>query len=124
MIHGIGTDIVHIPRILRILHKYGKKFVNRVYTEKEIEIGSQYNSQIVQARYFAKRFAAKEAFVKALGTGFNKNIKMRDIETCNDVKGRPYIITSRDFISQKSTTYLSISDDADYATAFIVIQIL
>lgn len=124
MIHGIGTDIVHIPRILRILQKYGKKFLNRVYTEKEIEIGSQYNSQIVQARYFAKRFAAKEAFVKALGTGFNKNIKMRDIETCNDVKGKPYIITSRDFISKKSTTYLSISDDADCATAFIVIQIL
>lgn len=124
MIHGIGTDIVHIPRILRILQKYRKKFLNRVYTEKEIEIGSQYNSQIVQARYFAKRFAAKEAFVKALGTGFNKNIKMRDIEVCNDAKGKPHIITSKDFISQKSTTYLSISDDADYATAFIVIQTL
>lgn len=124
MIHGIGTDIVYIPRILRILQKYGEKFLNRVYTEKEIGIGSQYNSHEIQARYFAKRFAAKEAFVKALGTGFSKGIRMKDIEIFNDVTGKPHIITSKNFISQNNSIHLSISDDTDYATAFVVIQIL
>ena len=117
MIHGIGTDIVYIPRISRILRKYGEKFLNRIYTEKEIEIGSRFSSQEVQARYFAKRFAAKEAYVKALGTGFSESIKMKNIEILNDVRGKPYITTSN------LQTYLSISDDTDYATAFVVIQI-
>ncbi|MDN5247606.1 MAG: holo-[acyl-carrier-protein] synthase [Wolbachia endosymbiont of Tyrophagus putrescentiae] len=123
MIHGIGTDIVYIPRVLRILHKYGEKFLNRVYTKREIEAGSKCNSPEVRARHFAKRFAAKEAFVKALGVGFNQNIRMKDIEVCNDIKGKPYIITSKNFIYQNNTTHLSISDDKDYATAFVVIQL-
>lgn len=124
MIHGVGTDIVYIPRILRILQKHKEKFLNRVYTEKEIELGSKYNDQEIQSRYFAKRFAAKEAFVKALGTGFSNGIRMKDIEICNDIRGKPYINTSKDFICKNNTILLSISDDTDYATAFVIIQIV
>ncbi|MDX5496547.1 MULTISPECIES: holo-[acyl-carrier-protein] synthase [unclassified Wolbachia] len=116
MIHGIGTDIVYIPRILRILQKYGEKFLNRIYTEKEIELSRKYNSQEMRARYFAKRFAAKEAFVKARGSG--QGITMKDIEIYNDVRGKPYLTVSKDFISK---IHLSLSDDGDYATAFVVI---
>lgn len=116
MIHGIGTDIVYIPRILRILQKYGEKFLNRIYTEKEIELSRKYNSQEMQARYFAKRFAAKEAFVKARGSG--QGITMKDIEIYNDVRGKPYLTVSKDFISK---IHLSLSDDGDYATAFVII---
>ncbi|WP_353284813.1 holo-[acyl-carrier-protein] synthase [Wolbachia endosymbiont (group A) of Lasioglossum fulvicorne] len=116
MIHGIGTDIVYIPRVLRILQKYGEKFLNRIYTEKEIELSRKYNSQEMRARYFAKRFAAKEAFVKARGSG--QGIIMKDIEIYNDVRGKPYLTVSKDFISK---IHLSLSDDGDYATAFVVI---
>lgn len=116
MIHGIGTDIVYIPRVLRILQKYGEKFLNRIYTEKEIELSRKYNSQEMRARYFAKRFAAKEAFVKARGSG--QGITMKDIEIYNDVRGKPYLTVSKDFISK---IHLSLSDDGDYATAFVII---
>ncbi|WP_341813688.1 holo-[acyl-carrier-protein] synthase [Wolbachia endosymbiont (group B) of Germaria angustata] len=121
MIYGIGTDIVYIPRILRISQKYGEKFLNKVYTKKEIEISKKYNSQEVRAKYFAKRFAAKEAFVKALGTGFSQGIIMKDIEIYSDVKGKPCLAVRKDFISKDYKIHLSLSDDQDYATAFVVI---
>lgn len=121
MIYGIGTDIVHIPRILRILQKYGEKFLNKVYTKQEIEISKKYNSQEVRAKYFAKRFAAKEAFVKALGTGFSQGIIMKDIEIYSDAKGKPHLAVRKDFISKDYKVHLSLSDDGDYAIAFVVI---
>lgn len=121
MIYGIGTDIVYIPRILRISQKYGEKFLNKVYTKKEIEISKKYNSQEVRAKYFAKRFAAKEAFVKALGTGFSQEIIMKDIEIYSNIRGKPHLAITKDFISKDYKIHLSLSDDQDYATAFVVI---
>lgn len=121
MIHGIGTDIVYIPRILRVLQKYGEKFLGRIYTKQEIERSEKYNSQEMRAKYFAKRFAAKEAFVKALGTGLSNGIIMKDIEIHSDIRGKPYITISKDFIYKNSTIHLSLSDDKDYATAFVII---
>ncbi|MFP3022991.1 MAG: holo-[acyl-carrier-protein] synthase [Wolbachia sp.] len=121
MIYGIGTDIVYIPRILRISQKYGEKFLNRIYTEKEIELSRKYNSHEMQAKYFAKRFAAKEAFVKALGTGFSQRIIMKDIEIYSNIRGKPHLAITKDFISKDYKIHLSLSDDQDYATAFVVI---
>ncbi|MFP3030260.1 MAG: holo-[acyl-carrier-protein] synthase [Wolbachia sp.] len=121
MIYGIGTDIVYIPRILRISQKYGEKFLNKVYTKKEIEISKKYNSQEVRAKYFAKRFATKEAFVKALGTGFSQGIIMKDIEIYSNIRGKPHLAITKDFISKDYKIHLSLSDDQDYATAFVVI---
>ncbi|MGL9757598.1 MAG: holo-[acyl-carrier-protein] synthase [Wolbachia sp.] len=121
MIYGIGTDIVYIPRILRILQKYGGKFLNKVYTKKEIELSRKYNSHEMQAKYFAKRFAAKEAFVKALGTGFSQGIIMKDIEIYSDIRKKPHLTITKDFISKDYKIHLSLSDDQDYATAFVVI---
>ncbi|MBV0899465.1 MAG: holo-[acyl-carrier-protein] synthase [Wolbachia endosymbiont of Fragariocoptes setiger] len=122
MIYGIGTDIIHIPRIFKILQKYRCRFLHRVYSEREIEMGRRYNSYEIQARYFAKRFAVKEAFVKALGTGFNGNIPIKSIEVCNDSKGRPYINEDKDFIPNNTTVHISISDEKEYAIAFVIIQ--
>lgn len=121
MIYGIGTDIVYIPRILRISQKYGEKFLNKVYTKKEIEISKKYNSQEVRAKYFAKRFAAKEAFVKALGTGFSQGIIMKDIEIYSNIREKPHLAITKDFISKDYKIHLSLSDDQNYATAFVVI---
>ncbi|GFQ65637.1 holo-[acyl-carrier-protein] synthase [Trichonephila clavata] len=75
----------------------------------------------MRARYFAKRFAAKEAFVKAQGTGFSQGIIMKDIEIYSDVRGKPYIAVRKDFISKDYKIHLSLSDDGDYATAFVII---
>ncbi|OEY86357.1 holo-[acyl-carrier-protein] synthase [Wolbachia pipientis] len=122
MIRGIGIDIVYIPRILKVMQKHGWRFLYRVYSQKEIDIGHRYDNSEIQAKYFSTRFAAKEAFVKALGTGFNNGIKMKDIEIHNDANGKPYILTSKDFICENNVTHLSISDDKEYATAFVVIE--
>ncbi|MGL9718922.1 MAG: holo-[acyl-carrier-protein] synthase [Wolbachia sp.] len=121
MIRGIGTDIVYIPRVLKILQRYGEKFLNKVYTEREIEISRKYNSQEIRAKYFAKRFAAKEAFVKALGSGFSLGITMKDIEIYSDIRGKPHLAICKDSISKDHIIHLSLSDDGDYATAFVVI---
>ncbi|MDR3131984.1 MAG: holo-[acyl-carrier-protein] synthase [Rickettsiales bacterium] len=121
MIRGIGTDIVYIPRVLKILQKYGEKFLNKVYTEQEIEISRKYNSQEMRVKYFAKRFAAKEAFVKALGSGFSQGITMKDIEIYNDIRGKPHLAIGKDSISKDNIIHLSLSDEGDYATAFVVI---
>ncbi|MGL9682027.1 MAG: holo-[acyl-carrier-protein] synthase [Wolbachia sp.] len=121
MIRGIGTDMVYIPRILKILQKYGEKFLNKVYTEQEIKISRKYNSQEIRKKYFAKRFAAKEAFVKALGSGFSQGITMKDIEIYNDIRGKPHLAISKDSIFKNHIIHLSLSDDGDYATAFVVI---
>ncbi|WP_168464482.1 holo-[acyl-carrier-protein] synthase [Wolbachia endosymbiont of Ctenocephalides felis wCfeT] len=123
MIYGIGTDIVYISRISKILQKYGEKFLKKIYTEQEIEISKKYSSQEMQARYFAKRFAAKEAFVKALGTGFSEGIVMKDIAIHSDAKGKPYITISKDLISKHYIIHLSLSDDEDYAIAFVIIYV-
>ncbi|MDG7056260.1 MAG: holo-[acyl-carrier-protein] synthase [Wolbachia endosymbiont of Meromenopon meropis] len=121
MISGIGIDIIYVPRILKLLHKYNKKFLNRVYTEREIEISRKYNNQEIRAKYFAKRFAAKEAFVKALGSGFSLNLKMKDIEIYSDTKGKPHLAINKNSIFKNHTIHLSLSDDGDYAIAFVVI---
>ncbi len=121
MIRGIGIDIVHISRILKILQKYEEKFLNKIYTKQEIEISRKYKSQKIRAKYFAKRFAAKEAFVKALGSGFSQGITMKDIEIYSDSRGKPYLTISKDFISKDCILHLSLSDDGDYATAFVII---
>ncbi|WP_025264347.1 holo-[acyl-carrier-protein] synthase [Wolbachia endosymbiont of Onchocerca volvulus] len=121
MIRGIGIDIVYISRILKILQKYEEKFLNKIYTKQEIEISRKYKSQKIRAKYFAKRFAAKEAFVKALGSGFSQGITMKDIEIYSDSRGKPYLTISKDFISKDCILHLSLSDDGDYAIAFVII---
>ncbi|CEI85397.1 Holo-[acyl-carrier-protein] synthase (Holo-ACP sy nthase) (4'-phosphopantetheinyl transferase Ac pS) [Ehrlichia minasensis] len=119
MILGIGTDIVYIPRISSLWKKFGTKFLTRVFNQKEIEDSNKYTNFDAQVRHFAKRFAAKEAYVKALGTGFGKSIKMSDIVISNNSHGKPQITVSNSNPIHKIE--LSISDEKDYAIAFIVI---
>ena len=86
-IFGIGSDLVNIKRIQGIL-KRNRNFKNRVFSKKEIVIGSKKNNQ---SNYFAKRFAAKEAFSKALGTGISNGINFNEIIILNKKSGKPYI---------------------------------
>ena len=122
---GNGVDIIKNSRINNSLKIKG--FLNRIFTEKEIEQGKKLKNKI---NFYAKRFAAKEAFVKAIGTGFRSNINFLDIEIKNYKNGKPYISLSKKlnnflqkkFKIQKYKVFLSLSDEKDYSIAFVVID--
>ena len=125
-IYGIGTDIVNVDRIKNSLKK--KDFIHRIFNEKEIIKCKKINNSI---NCFAKRFAAKEAFSKALGTGISNGINFNEIVILNKKSGKPYIniigqtkkILNRKFKRKKSKISLSLSDEKKYAVAFVTISI-
>ena len=122
---GIGVDIIENNRIKNSLKN--TKFKKRIYSDKELR---QYVLSKNKNNYFSKRFAAKEAFAKALGTGFRMNLNFKDIEIIKDKMGKPgYIktkkitkIVQKKFKVKNFNCFLSISDDKDYSTAFAIIQ--
>ena len=122
---GIGVDIIENKRIKNSLKNL--KFQKRIYSAKELAQSSLSKNKV---GFFSKRFAAKEAFAKALGTGFRDNLNFKDIEIMNDKKGKPYYLKSKkiskiihkNFNIKKYNCFLSISDEKDYSTAFTIIQ--
>jgi len=125
-IFGIGTDIVNIKRIEKNISKKGSKFKNKIFSKKEILYCETKRNPFP---FFAKRFAAKEAFAKALGTGICKEVTFKNIEVSNNKFGKPTItlkgVTSK-FINKKVRNkeyliYLSLSDDLPWAQATVVI---
>lgn len=118
MIDGVGCDIVSIPRIMKAIKRWGDKFLYRVFTDKEIAAAASKNN--IRYNYFAKRFAAKEAFAKALKTGIGEKCSFRDIEILNNSKGMPYCNILRKEINL--IPHLSLSDDGEYALAFVILE--
>jgi len=122
---GIGVDIIHNKRIKNSLKNI--KFKNRVFDTKELKQSKLLKNKV---NYFSKRFAAKEAFAKALGTGFRMNLNLKDIIIMNDKMGKPYYVKTtkitkiikKKFKVKKFNCFLSISDEKDYSTAFAIIQ--
>ena len=122
---GIGVDIIDNKRIKNSIKS--TLFKNRIYSSKELKNSNSIKDKI---NYFSKRFAAKEAFAKSLGTGFRKNLKFKDIEVINDKMGKPYFektkkiknIVRKNFKVKNFNCFLSISDEKDYSTAFVIIQ--
>ena len=126
-IFGIGTDIININRIKKSLRGKNTNFKNRIFSKKEILYCENKKNAF---KYFAKRFAAKEAFSKALGTGIRKGINFKDIEISNDNFGKPFIKLSgstknflkRKIKAKKYSIYLSLSDDVPWAQATVIIS--
>ena len=122
---GIGVDIIENKRIKNSLKNLN--FKKRIYSTKELAQSSLSKNKV---GFFSKRFAAKEAFAKALGTGFRGNLNFKDIEIVNDKKGKPYYLKSKkiskiihkNFNIKKYNCFLSISDEKDHSTAFTIIQ--
>ena len=122
---GIGTDIVKNARFKFLIKK--KNFINRTFGKKEIRLSQKLSNK---SNFFSKRFAAKEAFAKSLGTGFRNNLNLKDIEILNDKKGKPFYIKSKKidkiinkiFKTKQYDLFLSISDEKDYSIAFTIIQ--
>tara|TARA_B100000963_G_scaffold222738_1_gene194196 strand:- start:1108 stop:1491 length:384 start_codon:yes stop_codon:yes gene_type:complete len=123
---GIGTDIVSVDRIKNSIKN--KKFLQRVFNKNEIIKCKNVKTKI---NCFAKRFAAKEAFSKALGTGISKGINLNEIVVLNKKSGKPYInlmgktkkILSQKFKGKKSKISLSLSDEKRFAVAFVTISL-
>ncbi len=123
-IFGIGTDIISIDRIKNSLKN--KNFVHRIFNEKEILKCKNNNNS---THCYAKRFAAKEAFSKALGTGIANGINFNEIVVLNKKSGKPYInvigqskkILYKKFKGKKTKISLSLSDEKKYAVAFVTI---
>ena len=122
---GVGIDIVHNKRIRNLIKD--KSFINRTFGKVEIDFSKKLSTKV---NYFSKRFAAKEAFAKALGTGFRNNLNFKDIEIMNDKFGKPYYSKSKkitqlirkEFKVKNFKCFLSISDEKEYSTAFTIIQ--
>ena len=124
MIYGVGTDIVDIDRIAHILKKNRDGFIKRVLTEHEQAL---FSNKADSAAYCAKRFAAKEAFAKALGTGIGRVVGFQDLTVRNNDKGKPHFIPSeklRLYLVNNNIkqAHLSISDESKNAVAFVVLE--
>ncbi|MDC0205318.1 holo-ACP synthase [Pelagibacteraceae bacterium] len=126
-IFGIGTDIVNIKRINKTIKLNGSKFKKRIFSKKEIAYCEKRKNS---GAYFAKRFAAKEALSKALGTGIRKGIDFKDIEVSNNIHGKPSIslkgnvnkYLKKKLKNRKYYLYLSLSDDQPWAQATVIIS--
>lgn len=122
---GIGVDIVENNRFKRNI--YNKKFINKIYSETEINLSKKIKNK---TNFFAKRFAAKEAFVKSVGIGFRKGINFNDIYVKKNKQGKPTIsfnnnvkkILKEKFKSKKFSVYVSLSDEKNYSIAYVILN--
>jgi len=124
MIFGIGTDIVEVTRIEDSIQQFGDEFAKRILAESEL---ASYQTSQIKARFLAKRFAAKEAFSKALGTGLRAPATFQNIAVAHDDLGKPLLVLApalQDFLLTKHVInmHISISDEKNLAAAFVVLE--
>jgi len=125
MIFGIGTDVVEVARINDSIAEFGDMFAKKILAESEMP---SYQKSNIKPRFLAKRFAAKEAFSKALGTGLRAPATLQNIAVSHDELGKPILVLApvlKAFLASKniSKTHISISDEKNLAAAFVVLEI-
>ncbi|MGH6854241.1 MAG: holo-ACP synthase [Aestuariivirga sp.] len=130
MIIGLGNDVIDIRRIEKTLNTYGRRFIDRIFTEAEIRKSER---RAGRAASYAKRFAAKEACSKALGTGFRRGVFWKDMGVVNELSGRPTMVLTGGAAEQLvritplghvARVHLTITDDFPYAQAIVMIEAL
>jgi holo-[acyl-carrier protein] synthase len=124
MIYGIGIDVVRVGRIERVIERWSERFLKRVYTSREIDFCRR---RVHPVSCLAMRFAAKEAFSKALGTGMRQGIYWRQIEIFHDERGKPELKLNGHALklmlqSNISRPHVSLTDEGDYAAAVVVLE--
>lgn len=124
MIFGIGTDIVYVGRIRDDLSRFGDRFAERILTANEL---LEFHQNVNKANFLARRFAAKEAAVKAMGTGFSNGVQLHDIEVTHDEQGKPMLAfhgRAREFMQERSVAvaHISLADEQDHAVAFVTLE--
>lgn len=130
MILGVGIDTVSVTRIGRLNKSFEGKFARKVFTENEISQADEKHGELAKDLFYAKRFAAKEAFAKALGLGIGRGVNFRDIEVINDSLGKPEIriLNNKEqfikdhFSCKNFVTHLSITDENPTASAIVIID--
>lgn len=121
MIFGIGTDIVRVARMQKNIERYGEKFAERILTLAELD---DYRRETRKAHFLAKRFAAKEAAAKAMGTGFRDGLMLHHIGVTHDGAGKPQLAFTEqaaEFVQANGITsvHVSLADEEDHAVAFV-----
>jgi holo-[acyl-carrier protein] synthase len=124
MIYGIGVDLVNTERIEMVIDRWGKRFTDRVFTPQEIAFCSK---KAFPPQSYALRFAAKEAFSKAIGLGMKKGLRWKDIEVFHSSAGRPSLKLhgrASELCREKEIIYshLSLSDEEDYGIAMVLLE--
>lgn len=119
MIKGVGIDIIEVARIKGIMEKYGDKFFKRILTDNEIAYCKKFSDAEL---HFAGRFASKEAYSKAIGTGISKDFGWKDIEILNDERGKPFINHVKQSEYSKLKFHISISHTKEYGSAVVVCE--
>ena len=124
MIYAVGTDLVEISRIEKIIEKWREKFTRRVYSKGEI---NYCRTKAYPAQHFAARFAAKEAFLKCVGLGMTGGVRFRDVEVINRAEGKPelgFLGRAREMVNSAGITesHISLSHTDRYAVAFVVLE--
>jgi holo-[acyl-carrier protein] synthase len=128
VIFGIGTDLVQQSRIRASLERYGERFLQRILTRMEYGLyAAKQRSEDQRTRFLAQRFAAKEAFSKALGTGIKQGVAWRDIGVHNEPSGKPLIHLSSKLEERVrslgiSGMHVTLTDDAGLTQAFVVLE--
>lgn len=126
MIIGTGIDIVSVGRIMHLIDRYGRRFLSKIFTDGEIEEGLALTGA-ARDRFFAARFAAREAFFKALGTGWGRGIPLRDVAVEREPSGRPVLslsgraeelAASRDI----AAIHLSLAHEGSIAQAVVILE--
>tara|TARA_B100000427_G_scaffold306415_1_gene293145 strand:- start:653 stop:1051 length:399 start_codon:yes stop_codon:yes gene_type:complete len=129
MIIGTGIDLLKISRIKKVLDKFGDNFLKKIFSEYELKKNKK---DFLKISKLAKSFATKEAFVKALGTGFNKTVSFKDISLRNEENGKPFLnisnrvqkyLDKKTPIGYKSVINVSISDEKDYVVSNVIISL-
>lgn len=128
MIIGLGEDLVDINRIEKLINKNGQSFLDKCFTPFEIQTGQTKATKKQQSAYYAKRFAAKEACLKALGTGMREGLSWHDMEIDNDNLGRPVLKISGgtqqalDALAKNAVIHITLSDEAGLAHATVILE--
>jgi holo-[acyl-carrier protein] synthase len=124
MIYGIGVDLVENDRIEKIIQKWGEKFLSRVFSDREVA----YCRRPAQASvHYGARFAVKESFLKAIGTGLGRGVKLLEIEVVNEESGKPQLMLSggaREYLVKAGIEriHLSITHTKNYASAMVLLE--
>ncbi len=128
MIYGIGTDILQIPRLKAAVERWGDRFAEKILGPDEMKryLHRKSRVEVRGLRYLATRFAAKEAFSKAIGLGMRMPMTWRSMQTLNAPSGKPVVVTSGKLKAHmekhRLTAQVSITDETDYAVAFVIVE--
>jgi holo-[acyl-carrier protein] synthase len=133
MILGTGNDLIDIGRIEKTLARFGDRFINRCFTPEEIKKAERRRAAGTHIATYAKRFAAKEACSKALGTGFSHGVFFRDMAVINDINGKPMLrltggalkrLQSMTPAGKEAVIHLALTDEPPTAMANVIIECL